>query len=271
MLAVVTATAQQARAAECLTSWHTTATSNIPVIVVVNGVDDKPFLGPVRAFRKGVEACLARYPDVDLIACLHDDLLIHEPDWDLKIERSFARHPEVGLAGFGGAIGLGADSLYQAPYDPMQLARIGYRSNTSDAEAHGIRRTEPEPVVCLDGFSQIGRRAFWEGAAGPWHSASNGAEVDELPPWRYLDAHGFVHHFYDGALGCLARRLGWRVHYIPLACQHLGGQTAVGDPGYHAWAASQIEGGDRGFWEAAHRLGYDLFKDVLPLRLADRR
>jgi len=173
----------------------------------------------------------------------------------------------VGLVGFGGAIGLGTDAIYQEAYDPMQLARIGFRSNLVDAENHGTRSLVPEMVVCLDGFSQIGRHAFFTGLKEhEWNTRSLSRRAPERP-WQTLQRLGIVHHFYDGALGCLARRAGWQVRYLPVRCRHYGGQTAVGDPGYQRWANTAIDGGDRGFWEKSHRVGYDTFRDVLPLRL----
>ena len=249
-LGIVTATSNAERAAACFQSWAEHASGPLLLHVVTDGLHGE-YTGPVRAFAIGVEALLAYDPAVDVIACLHDDLRIDEDGWDAKVVRAFERHPEVGLLGFGGAIGLGAADIYRTPYDPMQLARVGFRSNLVDAEAHGSRSLLPEKVACLDGFSQIGRRAFYE----------------QVHPWRTLVDAGFIHHFYDGALGCLAKRAGWEVFYLPIRCQHFGGQTAVGDQAYHAWAARQINGGDRGFWEKSHRLGYDLFQDVLPLRV----
>jgi len=254
MLGIVTATTNPERARECMTSWKAQASHTLPWHCVQN-----QYLGTVPAFRLGVDVLLGSYPEVDIIACLHDDLEIDEPEWNEKVETAFARYPQLGLAGFGGAIALGADGLYEEPYDPMQLARAGFRSNLVDAEAHGARSLVPEWVVCLDGFSLIGRREFLLG------QHLDGTQHER--PWSYLESLGFIHHFYDGAFGCLARRLGWQVRYLPIRCRHFGGQTAVGDPGYQRWAAGEIDGGDRGFWEQAHRIGYDTFKDVLPLRL----
>jgi hypothetical protein len=264
MLGIVTATTDLPRASACIASWTRQASRELPLHCVVN-----QYLGVVPAFRLGVDFVLAKYPDVDVVACLHDDLTIDEPHWDEKVEIAFERYPDLGLAGFGGAIGLGADGIYQTPYDPMQLARIGFRSNLLDAEAHGTRSLSGEWVVCLDGFSLIARREFLLGdrpSDRPWTAAGNGSAPHERP-WTYLQQLGLVHHFYDSALGCLARRFGWRVRFLPVRCQHHGGRTAVGDPGYQHWAAAQIDGGDRGFWEQSHRIGYDTFKDVLPLRL----
>lgn len=251
-LCVVTATTNRVRAKPCLDSW-----GEVQLIVIENG-GAAPYLGTVPAFRRGVDQALeAGYT---IIACLHDDLVLHDPHWVEKVETHVAHHPACGLLGFGGGIGLGADDLYCIPYNPIQLARIGFRSNLVDAEAHGIRSLRPERVACLDGFSQVGTRAFWEGQtserAAPWLT----------PPWTVLDTLGVVHHAYDGMLGVLAARSGWEVWYLPIRATHLGGQTAVGDPGYSHWAET-AHGGDRALWEQAHRQFYALGRGLLPIRL----
>ena len=256
---VVTATTNAFRSASCLASW-----GDVKIHVIGNGPEvGTPYLGTVPAFRWGVDHVLEE-TDADIIACLHDDFEIHEPNWATRVIRHFERHPQCGLLGFGGAIGLGDTDIYQKPYAPVQLARIGFRSNLDDAEVHGMRSILPEPVACLDGFSQIGRRTFWEG----YLAGSAIGHVDKHPrPWTVLEQLGIVHHFYDGALGCLARRYGWETWYLPVRAKHLGGQTAVGDAGYQEWAKTQTEGGDHGFWEAAHQKSYEAFRDVLPIRV----
>jgi hypothetical protein len=260
-LCVVTATTNKAQAQSCINSWGT-----VDSIVVTNGTADEPYLGTVPAFNKGVREALAM--DYDIIACFHDDLEILDPDWAKKVLTHFTRHPSCGLAGFGGAIGLGDSEIYQKPYDPMQLARVGFRSNMTNAEAHGLRSLLPERVAVLDGFSQIGRREFWIGlrqgvAYEPrWYPASTTPNL-----FKEMEALGVTHHFYDGMLGCYAKRLGWDAWYLPIACHHYGGRTAVGDRGYQQWASQQVEGGDHGFWTKAHEIGYWEFKDVLPIRL----
>lgn len=283
---VVTATTNPNRAAACMASW-----GPVPKVVVLNGPKaavsttwqhhvggvttvtptgkdtdpSKPvppdYLGTVPAFKAGTEVALEM--GAEIIACLHDDLRIDDPHWVQQVEDRFDREPQVGLLGFGGAIGLGADNIYQVPYQPMQLARIGFRSNLVDAEVHGTRSLLAERVACLDGFSQIGRREFWEGQS----PNTRIAHPEPFRPWHVLADLGMIHHFYDGALGCLAARYGWQVYYLPIRGQHYGGQTAVGDQGYQQWANARTQGGDHGFWEQAHKSGYDAFKDVLPIRI----
>lgn len=186
-----------------------------------------------------------------------------------KVARKFTQQPACGLLGFGGAIGLGAQDMYEKPYDPMSLARVGFRSNLVDAEVHGIRSLLSEKVACLDGFSQIGKRQFWEGFQHlQVHTVQNLLQPDHSKrPWHVLSSLGIQHHLYDGLLGAIAARYGWETWFVPIRCRHLGGQTAVGDQGYQVWAKTQVEGGDHGFWEASHKAGYEGFKDVLPLRV----
>jgi hypothetical protein len=210
----------------------------------------------------------------EIIACLHDDVAIYEYGWDQAVLDHFARHPKCGLLGFGGGTGLGAANIYQTPYDPMQLARQDFVSNMKDAEVHGRRVQVPMRVACLDGFSQVGRREFWQGKRQD--KAARRLDAFETPLFQQMQSWGVVHHFYDGMLGCFAARLGWDVWMLPIACHHLGGQTAVGDKGYQDWANAHpivrdrrghMAGGDLGFWLKAHEIGYDQFRDVLPIRV----
>lgn len=281
-LVVVTASTNPNRAVPCLSSW-----GPVDKILVLNGpqasnssswrqhvgnavtLEQQEYLGTVAAFKAGVDYALET-TDAEVIANLHDDLIISDIQWVEKVLRRFDQQKEIGLLGFGGAIGLGADNIYQVPYQPQQLARIGFRSNLQDAEVHGVRSLLAERVTCLDGFSQIGRREFW---MGDYLSVVEGKlKINPLTeredrPWDVLDTLGVHHHGYDGMLACLAARYGWETWYLPIRCRHLGGATAVGDQGYQSWAKTKDPMGDQGFWQAAHQIWYDNFRDVLPLRV----
>lgn len=286
---IVTATAGQAKTWECTRSWAMQTRWPCGLVVIRQGeagngavvqritpwvsVGVPDYLGPVPAFALGVDLALQITADYGIIACLHDDLLIEEDGWDQKVLEHFAQHPACGLLGFGGAKGLGREDIYRSPYDPMQLARQDFVSNMRDAEVHGRRVTEATEVACLDGFSQIGRVAYWRG----WHNGLGPMSADRRTPLRYLADQGLVHHAYDAALGAFARRWGWQVWMLPVACHHYGGQTAVGDAQYQAWANKQVHGtpdvgtvavpGDQRFWDAAHRIVYDEFRGELPIRV----
>lgn len=224
----------------CRGSWDQHSTYELPHYVVGNQ------FGVVGAFAEGV--ALAIEHGAEAICCFHDDLRIDQDGWDEAVMA--AVEGGVQFAGFGGAVGLGDSDLYQTPYRPQQLVRHGFVSNLQDAEAHGRRSKQTVPCVCFDGFCQIGT-ADWFGDA-----------------WQMLTRLGFVHHFYDGALGCFAARLGKQPGLmLPVACHHYGGRTAVGSVSYSEWAREQRPNGDADFWEESHRIGYAEFADVLPLRV----
>lgn len=262
-LVVVVATADPARTAQWWQTWRPNSQTDWAAVVVWTGrtvQSDTELVRPltrdrvigmneygvVPAYALGVAA--ARAMGADVVACFHDDLEICEPGWDSKVLELF-RFPNVLLAGFGGAKGLGADDIYKVPYAPMQLARQDFRSNMRDAEAHGKRVTTAHRVACLDGFSLIGRTEFM---------------VDSFARMRHL---GIVHHFYDGLMGVYAAKAGGQTWLLPIACHHAGGQTAVGSQAYQGWAREKHPDGDAHFWNEAHRIGYEEGRGVLPLRV----
>jgi hypothetical protein len=264
-LCIVTATTDRVRSRECRWSWEEHASHRLAVYTVENG-RDTPYLGTVPAFAEGVRRALAGGHEI--IACFHDDLLIEEPGWDDYVLAGFHDRTQMGLAGFLGGMGLGDLDIYEKPYSPMQLARNHVISNERNAEAHGKRWNRAERVRVLDGFCQIGRREFWQGASQRALAAMRPQFVThDSNLFTEMSAWGLVHHAYDAALGCFAARLGWEVWMLPVACWHKGGQTAVGDPGYSEWAKTIVPGGDQDFWELAHKEVYERFRDVLPLRV----
>jgi hypothetical protein len=56
------------------------------------------------------------HPD-DILCYIHDDVLLLEKGWDERVRRCFERHPNCGLAGFGGSTGLAGDEIYRVPYE----------------------------------------------------------------------------------------------------------------------------------------------------------
>ena len=233
-LAVVSATLESTDLIrKCTTSWAQRSDGDYPTYTV------KGRCGVVPLFAEGLARAL-RDTKADIIACLHDDVEIKENAWDRQVIEFFDAHPACGLLGFGGGTGLGSADIYHCNYNPMQLARQDFVSNMDDAEVHGRRaRLVPDPdethlyaaerVACLDGFSQIGRRGFWQGRLRQPHPTIRQAD-DQTNLFERLTDLGLVHHAYDAALGCYAKRLGWEVWMLPIACKHWGGQTAVGLP-----------------------------------------
>jgi len=182
-----------------------------------------------------------------VIAFIHDDTIIHEEDWDVRIEAEF-NDPSVGVVGFGGALQHGDPDIYKVPYRLQQLGRSYYRSNTDDAELHGERFTGSCDVATLDGFALFVRKELLDKAKG--------FPVNELPP----------HHSYDYYTTLVAWRHGYRVRLCGIKCYHRGGLTAV-SPEYATWASKTKWGSDAEMHTQGHRWLYDEFVDVLPVRV----
>lgn len=241
-LAIITAHAGAESIGTAVSSWgrknvfyidgNDAVLDNNPRIYVMDGRE-----GMLPAYQRGLEKC-ANY---DLLAYLHDDVIINDPSWAERVMAEF-EDPKVGLVGFGGALGHGTSDLYKAPYDYHQLARQDFMSNMVDAENHGRRFHGSIDVSVLDGFALIVRREVLERAGG----------------WPIGTPIGYVN--YDYWLSCMTRRLGYRIRLVGVACQHLGGQTFV----------KLGIGRDEKYWTQyleSHEFIYREFSDVLPARV----
>lgn len=228
------------------------------------------YLGVVPAFAYGVHLAMQAYPLTEIIAVLHDDCIVQEQGWDKTVVEHFEQHQKCGLAGFGGAWGLGDEQAGQGEYRPTWLVRRGFMSNMKDAEVHGTRVTEPRKIAVLDGFSLIFQRRMLHGLPVP-----GGIDVYRptlmtrgLQLFSLLEQWGVMHHAYDAAMGAFAKQLGWETWLLPVACWHMGGQTAVGDAGYAQWAMQQAPaGGDQRFWEEAHGIVWVKLGHLLPFEV----
>jgi hypothetical protein len=230
---------------DCLIEMH--RFQPVPVLIA-NGS-----CGMLPAYQRGFMVTAhdfdSGYYAADILAYLHDDLLIHDTDWISRVLKEF-EDPQVGLVGFGGALGHGSPSLYREPYDYHQLGRSDFLSNMSDAEKHGKRFTGSCDVAVLDGFALIVRREVLEKAGG-WNAA-----IELL---SNSNSNEPLHHCYDYWLSCITRRLGYRIRLVGIGCTHKGGST------YVKLGVGKRESNWLQFLEAHSRI-YDHFKDVLPAR-----
>lgn len=240
MLSLIIPTMGQPRMQECLATWHDKSVGLLQTLVVDNSVYNRGVLG---SMRYGYEQS-----DTPYLAFIHDDVLMHEQAWDLRVLAEFD-DPSVGVVGFGGALQLGHDDLYRTPYRLTNLARQGYCSNTDDAERHGTRETGSCGVATLDGFVLIARRSLID--------TMGGFPVETWPP---------MHH-YDHYLCLMARRHGYRVRMCGVRCVHLGGMTTVGMPEYKEYMRTTRYGTDVAAHVDGHVQLYETFRDVLPARV----
>jgi len=210
----------------CVSSWQTTAWLGHLPYCVAFGKDVVP------AFQEIYETT-----DEEIIALMHDDLLVHEYGWDVRVLEAFS-DPMVGVVGFAGALGHGTPNLYQVPYHLPNLARQDFMSNMKDAEVHGKRFTGSRDVAILDGLALFVRRSV----------------LDTIGGWPVNQPVGYF--MYSEWLCCEARRQGYRIRLVGVACEHLGGKSS----GF----ISPTEN-----YERAHRHFYDNNRDVMPYRVPE--
>lgn len=219
MIQIITAHAGAKCAEVCIATWGVEP-------LIVPGPD-----GVLPAYQRGLEQTTA-----SILAFIHDDVRIDEPDWLARVEREFD-DPEVGMCGFGGAFVHGTHDLYRVPYHFTQLGRAHYMSNVDDAEVHGTRFKGSCEVAVLDGYALIVRRSILERAGG----------------WPLNTPIGYS--LYDYWLCCETHRQGYKIRLVGVRCHHMGGQTAV---------ALKKAAGEGDAHERAHRWLYDHYRDVLP-------
>lgn len=149
----------------------------------------------------------------DYIFYVHNDVMIHEKGWDVKLLRLLESLPDCGVAGFYGAKGIGTNDIYRSSYVMQQLIRIENVSNCvrMNAAVHGfrnIRQGETEEVAVLDGFSLI-------------------VKTELLNKLDGFDRNLGPHHSYDNQMCLDSMNLGYRNFVLSMDADHLGGRTDV--------------------------------------------
>jgi len=221
-MVIAIATFEWSRWEECVASWNEKSYAKYPVAVAKR-------MDILDAYQRIFE----EKPYADVIAYVHDDVIVNEQDWDLRVLKEF-EDPSVGLVGFGGASQHGSGDMYKSPYGLCQLGRLYFCSNMRNAEQHGERMTGVENSAVLDGFSIFVRRDVLVKAGG----------------WPIGTPIGYF--CYDMWISCMTRRHGYKIKTVGVACDHLGGQSTGLNPNL------RID------FEGAHRYMYDNFQDVLP-------
>lgn len=221
---------QQELTQRCLnTLRENEGSAKLPILIVDNGS-----IPPVRDWLKGLregdnvirndenvgvmpgqnQAWTVLKNSTDYIFYLHNDVLIHEKNWDDKLLRVLESLPECGVAGFYGAKGIGTPDIYRTPYIINQLIRLENVSacHRMNAAIHGFRPPsgESEEVAVMDGFSLIVNTKLLNTTGGFDRS---------YPP----------HHMYDNDICLESYNNGYKNYVISMDAEHLGGRTDVAE------------------------------------------
>lgn len=224
---------------DCIRTWFNTASTEYSIYVCM-GLDVVP----------AMQTCYEETKE-PILAYIHDDVQIHEKDWDLRVLKEF-EDESVGLVSFTGALGHGRPDLYRVPYHLPDLARQEFISNMRDAEKHGTRFTGARDVAIADGSTCFVRRSILD----RWMV---------VPPAGYRFRHGFPNGVDVGYfmwmenLCCEVRRRGFRIRMVGVDFTHLGGKTST----MHTTEDRQKQYVDE------HRYFYEHNRDVMPYRVKE--
>jgi len=221
---------------DCLDSFRSTALDwpEVDCLVIDNGsqppaaqwnpgcriIRNEQNIGVLPALQQGYKNTTG-----DFIFFTHNDVIMYERHWDRKIMAILSDQPEIGVAGFFGAKGIGSPNLYVLPYEKSQLGRSGNVSGCHRMPAHHghrLMQNDFEYVAVLDGFSLIINRKFLD--------KNNGFDLN-MPP----------HHMYDNHTCLQSLNLGYRNIVIAMDAFHRGGQTDVHEDWHKVFGKTKKE------------------------------
>lgn len=207
-------------------------------IVIRNGLNE----GVIKAYNQVWQ--VLKNTDVDYIFYTHNDVMMFEKNWDLKLAEILERENKirpVGVAGFYGAKGIGTPNIYKAPYAMEQMIRLENVSNANRMDKlHGYRNirggADVEDVAVQDGFSLI-------------------VKMDLLNKIGGFDRTFPPHHMYDNDICLESLDKGYRNIVIAMDVQHLGGRTDVNEDWSKPFGKTKQE-----IHQDAHPIFYEKWK-----------
>lgn len=186
----------------------------------------------------------------DIIAIIHNDVLIYEQGWNNRVMDLFDKDPKLGMVAFFGSGGCMVNGgRLQVRDDGGSGAGM---SNLLEAELHGLRIDKPHAIAIPDGLAMIFRKEMLDKGKG-------------------FDLRYKYHHLYDRDIGLESLRRGYRNMVIDVPCHHWSGITC-NRASYQNWINKQLKvdsGGDK----LAHDSNSEIFMEkwgplgynVLPL------
>lgn len=231
--------------AECLQKLDDNSTTHPQVVIIDNGSEvvttyagyDNLDIKQVRndkntgvwpTFKQGFDES-----DGDVIAYIHNDLMIHEKGWDQRVLDSFDADRSLGLVGVVGSDEWGANGG-RGGGTMSNFLGLG---RGSAAEVHGRRVTDLRAALQVDGCAMIMNR-----------TAMLAIGFFEWPP----------HHFYDRIYSLRMIKHGLHVAVLGIGCDHVSGQTANTQQGWQDTAEEWCKA--RGIMEmTAHNWDYTVY------------
>lgn len=176
----------------------------------------------------------------NIVLWMHNDVLIHEDNFDLRIESEFDKDPLLGIAGFFGGRMVGMDGGRGHPEGNLLGKEWG-----QNISVHGHLLTETHPAVVFDSLALIMRRDIF-----------NKIQVPYVAP----------HHWFDRIMTLWFIDHGYHALTIGIAFDHYGGGTSVGASNRHSefvqrWCESKGLKMDQNWDHTLYQYGRKFFQE----------
>jgi glycosyltransferase involved in cell wall biosynthesis len=191
----------------------------------------------------GVYASLAQGTEQtsnNLVLWMHNDVLLHEKNWDTRIEREFEKDTKLGLAGFFGGRGVGMDGGRIHPEGNLLGKEWG-----QNISVHGHKLTGTHPAVVFDSLAMVFRKDIFYSIQVPY-----------VAP----------HHWFDRIMTLWFVSKGYHALTIGIAFDHAGGGTSVANSRRHSefverWCRSKGLPLDQNWDHTLYQYGYKFFRN----------
>lgn len=177
--------------------------------------------GVLETFRQG-----QMYATGDIICFIHNDVLIQEHGWNVKVREAFESNPQLGLGGLFGAVGVGNNGGRIRSQSNMRGDEWGKCECHSVAWQHHSEFCDTiSPATILDGVGMFFSR----------QALHDLATTDIFADWRA------PHHFYDRIIPLKLIDKGYKIATIGVGFDHYSGATANSSDKWRSTARRWLE------------------------------
>lgn len=161
-----------------------------------------------------------KYPDEKLIGLTHNDMILYEEGWDLRMHQCFEDDPLLGLVGLCGSTeidNLGGRGSGTMTNFMEQEIKVGDKTYRGQARATGAHIPDLRASVTFDSLFMMFRRDVIPSLC------------NENDPWEDVT----LAHFYDRIWPIRVIEAGYRCATLGVNCDHLGGMTCTANMRYY--------------------------------------
>lgn len=159
------------------------------------------------------------YPDEEYIGLMHNDLILYEEGWDMRMIKAFEEDPKLGLIGLCGSRevdGLGGRGTYTVCNFMGREIKVGNQTWKGQDPSAGRRICCTEPAIVLDSLFMLFRREVIPQL------------IHKDEKWEDIT----LAHFYDRIWPIRTIEAGFHVVTMGSDCDHIGGMTTTANERY---------------------------------------